>query len=92
MAIPPIIANSPVLKLFSATKDSGTANIKTQSTAQSTKDIVDISEAAQKRLDGARNLKSEGENAARAVAQDTAALLNDNETLSLGADPAFDQS
>ncbi len=86
MAIPPIIGNSPLMKLFRTdpVKPSGDAR-KTENTAQdNTQDIVQISEAAQKKLASVGNKPIESRNEAQNVARDTADILRDDDTLTLG--------
>jgi len=85
MAIPPIISNNPLFKLFRTEQPSGTKQEKTANPAATPKDIVEISDAAQQRLNGIREL-SEAD--APQVAADTKDILEET-GLSLGLDKGF---
>lgn len=89
MAIPPIIANNPILKLFKTEPSSG-SKTDVAKTPQTPEDIVEISEAAQQHLDGIRDLSKEGADKVQEVAGETRGILEGDESLTLGADPAFD--
>ncbi len=90
MAIPPIIANNPLLKLFRTDKPGGEDEVKDAGGAASTpEDIVEISEAARQRLDGGIHaLSADDLGEVQEVAGETRAILEDTD-LSLGLDPEF---
>lgn len=89
MAIPPIISNNPLLKLFRTDPASGSQDNETASVSQTSEDIVEISEAAQQRLDGIQEFSSERPEEIRQTAQESREILEGDEDLTLGADPAF---
>lgn len=81
MAIPPIISNNPLFKLFRTeqqTVDNGKETSKAASFAPAIQqDVVEISRAALQRLDGIRPLASDDE--ARETADDTRTILEESE-------------
>lgn len=89
MAIPPIISNSPIFKIFQSDNAKSKTD-KTDSTAQSPQDVVEISEAAQARLSGVKDFSVDNEAEIREAAVDTGTILRRDESLTLGVDPAFD--
>lgn len=83
MAIPPIISNNPLLKLFRTDQQGGEKNEKPANTAATPSDIVEISETAQKRLDGIKQLSAEDPAEVQQVAGETRDILTENQ-ISLG--------
>lgn len=88
MALPPIISNSPLFKLF---KDNTPANGQTnteQAKAQALKDTVDISNAAARgqKVSGASLIGSDDE--ARNIARQAHEQLSGNDS-TLGLDSEF---
>jgi len=60
MAIPPIISNSPIFKIFQSDNAKSKTD-KTESAAQSPQDVVEISEAAQQRLNNIQDFSAENQ-------------------------------
>ena len=90
MAIPPIISNNPLLKLFRTEQQSGAGKSKQPvATAQTPEDIVEISEAARERLDGIQDLSARKQDDVRQTAAQTGDILGHNQDLTLGLDPGF---
>ncbi len=86
MAIPPIIANNPLLKLF-RTDNSGTDNTANETRAPATdSDVVELSNTARQRLDGIESLSASDPDRIRAVADESRGLLEANKQLILGLD------
>jgi hypothetical protein len=88
MALPPIISNLPIIKFFT----SGSSGAKAQAASAKTTaptDVVEISEAAQKKLEQASGEAITTESAARDIAGDTRIILDSNEDSTLGLDPQF---
>ena len=85
MALPPIIANSPIAKLFRTEqpKQKGAAESASASAQQ---DVVEISEAARKKFGEAQLLADQQ---ARVVAEETRDILSKDESQTLGLDPGF---
>lgn len=88
MALPPIISNLPIIKLFKSNAPANNQTNSEQAKAQAMKDSVSISAAAARglKLSGTSLIKDDTE--ARNVAQQTNKLLADGE-MSLGLDPKF---
>lgn len=88
MALPPIISNLPIIKLFKSNAPANNQTNTEQAKAQALKDSVSISAAAARglKLSGTSPIKDDEE--ARGVAQQTNALLSEND-LPLGLDPKF---
>lgn len=86
MALPPIISNLPIVKLFKPNGTTQTAKAEERAPAAGTKDTVQISEAAQAKLKEAAALKSEQQ--ARDTASETRQQIADYDG-SLGLDPQF---
>jgi hypothetical protein len=81
MAIPPIISNLPIFRLFKSDKGGKTgAPVANESVASSSSDTVEISSAAQDKLDLSR--------AREAVAKIKQYL--EQHPITLGLDPAFE--
>lgn len=85
MALPPIIANNPIMKLFRAEQP------KQKSDAASVpegllQDTVEISDAARKKFGEVQLL---ADRQARGVAEKTRDILSQDETQTLGLDPKF---
>ncbi|PJB73101.1 MAG: hypothetical protein CO093_01405 [Alphaproteobacteria bacterium CG_4_9_14_3_um_filter_47_13] len=89
MTIPPIIANNPLLKLFKAHNDTKSAENLPKVTDQTSEDIIEISVAAQQRLNGIKPLSSDNQKEIRALATNTGHILKESQDLTLGLDPAF---
>ena len=89
MAIPPIIANNPLLKLF-RTEQGSAAKGKTDlpPVPATPADIVEVSKAAKQRLDGIENLSADNSARVQEVAGDTRDILQET-GLSLGLDRNF---
>lgn len=88
MALPPIITNSPIGKLFGAepAKSTDSAKGKDSETPQNTtqtqtRDVVEISDAAKAKLKEAEQLS---ETQARETAVETRDQLAEDESLTLG--------
>lgn len=86
MALPPIIANSPVGKLLGTDQAKSTESPKEQASentqsSSSPRDVVEISDAAQAKLKEADELN---EAQARETAAETRDQLAKNENLTLG--------
>ena len=89
MAIPPIIANNPLFKLFRTEQQGGEKSGKADTNAAATpQDIVQISKTAQQRLDGIRQLSADDPAQFHQVAGETRDIL-DETGLSLGLDRNF---
>lgn len=88
MALPPIISNLPIIKLFKSNAPANNQTNSEQAKAQALKDSVNISAAAARgmKLSGTSPIKDDAE--ARGVAQNTNALLSESD-LALGLDPKF---
>lgn len=90
MALPPIIANNPLVKLFRSdgaeNKNSGKKDAPGAS-ADSPRDVVQISEAALKKLESVKQKAAADEAQARGVAAETRDLLRADESQTLGLDP-----
>lgn len=89
MAIPPIISNSPIFKIFQSDNAKSKTD-KTESAAQSPQDVVEISEAAQQRLNNIQDFSAENQAEIREAAGEAGEILRRDESLTLGVDPAFD--
>lgn len=95
MTIPPIIANNPLLKLFRTDgKQEQREGADEKAPAarhhrQTPEDIVEISQAAKQKLDGARALSPENTEEPKAIAAQTRDFLLEDRNLTLGLDPAF---
>lgn len=92
MAVPPIIANNPLLKLFRGDGKTahGEADEKTPPVRQQTaEDIVEISQTAAQKLGVVRLLPSGNSDEAIALAGQVREVLVEDERLILGLDPAF---
>lgn len=90
MALPPIISNSPIFKIFQSDSTRSKNDVAKTSGAQTTEDIVEISEAAQERLNGIKSLSSDNAEQVREAAGEAGEILRRDESLTLGVDPAFD--
>lgn len=89
MAIPPIISNNPLFKLFRTDQQGGEKDSKADANAAATtQDIVQISQAAQQRLDGIRQLSADDPAQIQQVAGETRDILEET-GLSLGLDRNF---
>jgi hypothetical protein len=92
MALPPVIANNPLVKLFRSegveTKNSD-KKTAAEAPAQTPRDVVEISEAARKKLESVKQKAAEDDVAARKVAVQTRDLLTQDESQTLGLDPEF---
>lgn len=88
MALPPIISNSPIFKLFKSNSPANGQTNTDQAKAQALKDTVSISTAAARglKLSGTALIKDDGE--ARDVAQQAREQLAEHDT-ALGLDPKF---
>ena len=80
MAIPPIIANNPVFKLFQSdktqNKDSRKADDSAAASAGSSpQDVVNISEAARKKLESVQQKVADTDTQARRIAGETKGIL-----------------
>ena len=90
MALPPILSNLPIVKLFGA---GGTQPGKAaptpagRSEASLPQDMVELSEAARKRLEGAKIIIGD-ESKARCLASEARVMLSESD-ISLGLDPKF---
>lgn len=84
MAIPPIISNNPLLKLFRTDQSGGTDKTKTSDGPSTPQDVVEISDAARKRLDGVRHLSEDKPEEVKDVAGETRDILESNQNLTLG--------
>ena len=86
MALPPIISNSPLFKLFK-TEPAAKSEPKpaVPQSASQPEDVVEISEAAQARLNGVQTLSEQD---APGVAAQTREQLTDSD-IALGLDPNF---
>lgn len=88
MGLPPILSSLPIFKSFKS--DNAQSKQAEESPApQSPQDVVELSAAAQSRLEGAKTLNSEAE--ASETARETGALVRDSD-LPLGLDSSFDAS
>lgn len=85
MNLPPIIANSPLLKLFKSEPAQKSGPKEAASLPAQPQDVVEISAAAQKRLEGVRPLR---ESEVPATLQEAKAALKDSD-VALGLDPNF---
>ncbi len=89
MAIPPIISNNPILKLFKTDKSGGIdATQKAAEAPNSPQDVVEISEAARKRLDGVKELSSDNPAEIKTVAENARDILEES-GVTLGLDSSF---
>ena len=88
MALPPIISNLPIIKLFKSNAPANNQTNTEQAKAKALSDSVSISAAAARglKLSGASPIKDDAE--ARGVAQQANKLLSEND-LPLGLDPKF---
>lgn len=86
MALPPIITNSPIFKIFSGTPASRSAeNTRTvQDDATLPRDTVSLSDAALKKLEDATPLAIRSESAARETATTVRVALESSPDLALG--------
>ena len=91
MAIPPIITNNPIVKLFRSEQKAPDGPEAGRITQQTPEDIVEISEIAQQRLDGLEALSSKDPARLQEVSVQTRDLLAENESLTLGVDPGFQE-
>jgi hypothetical protein len=91
MAIPPILANNPIVKMFRSEQTLPDNNEAGRLTQQTPEDIVEISEIAQQRLAGIETLSSDEPARIAQVTSNTADILSDNQTVSLGLDPGFNE-
>ena len=93
MALPPIVTNNPLFKLFRADGKAGQGRADGKDVPvnhrQTHEDIVEISQAAKQKLDGARALSSGNAEEPKAIAAQTRDLLLEEQNLTLGLDPAF---
>jgi len=90
MSLPPILSNLPVFRLFKSDHDQDKDVKKTAETAspaQLPQDVVDLSKAAQARLEGMKPLETEAQ--ASQTAHETGVLLQKSD-LPLGLDQWFD--
>lgn len=94
MALPPIIANNPIIKLFQ-TGQKNNVSAKETAPPQETKagatpqDIVELSEAARQKLDRAKVGPLETDQDARQAARHARDALAGHDTQTLGLDPGF---
>lgn len=92
MALPPIIANNPLVKLFRSDgvedKNTGKKAVAEASTGAA-RDVVEISEAARKKLESIQSEAAADEGQAREVAAETREMLRADESQTLGLDPEF---
>lgn len=89
MALPPILSNLPIFKLFKTAAPSSSARQAGQSTKSAVpKDVVEISEAAKKRMEGLRPLSLKNESELRETLGKTRDLIAEH-GVSLGLDPSF---
>ncbi|GEM_PF-1480964 len=84
MAIPPIISNNPLLKLFRTDdpgfrRESGGKTEKTSNAASTPQDIVEISQAAQQRLSGIQQLSADNPEQIQDVAGETKEILEETD-------------
>jgi hypothetical protein len=91
MALPPIITNSPIYRAFTGgqtrtVKEAGESPAAAASTG--TRDSVELSEAALRKLDAAKAEDLKSQNIARGTAQDVRTELERNPELTLGLDPS----
>jgi len=92
MALPPILSNLPFTKLFKteqAPEAAGkqAAPAKKETAASPPQDIVEISEAALKKLEGQSSFLTEDE--AKAAAGETRGILEKNPGVALGLEEGF---
>ena len=85
MALPPIIANNPIMKLFRAEQPKQKSDAASVQEG-SPQDVVEISEAARKKFGEAQALS---DSRAREVAEETRGILSKDESQTLGLDPKF---
>lgn len=85
MAIPPIISNLPLLKLFKSAPEDKTAPVA-PSAGQMPKDVINLSKEAQQALQ-TNNNPIRNDQQARAVASDTRDLLAEHDDIALGLKP-----
>jgi hypothetical protein len=88
MSIPPIISNLPLFRLFKS--GGASANKAPGQPAQSGGDIVEISDAAQKKLDAAQVLSAQDPGRISAVTSQIRQYL-EQQPVSLGLNPAFER-
>ena len=89
MALPPIISNSPIFKIFQS-DNAKSKTVKTETTPQTPQDVVEISQAAQERLEGVQAFSADNPAEIKGAAGDAGEVLRQDEDLTLGLDPAFD--
>ena len=94
MALPPILTNLPFTKLFRTEqapetdgKQAAPAKKEKESAPSSPQDIVEISEAALKKLEGQSSFLTEDE--AKAAAGETRGILEKNPGVALGLEEGF---
>jgi hypothetical protein len=93
MALPPIIANNPLVKLF-RTNDAENKNLGGKTAAEppsagTPRDVVEISEAAKNKLDSVKQKAAEDDRQAHKVAVNTRDILQNDQTQTLGLDSDF---
>lgn len=90
MALPPIISNLPIFKTFKPAPSEKTAQTEPETVHSLSEnvagDVVEISQAAQQRLEGVKVL---GDDDVPVVLVETQRILEENENISLGLDPDF---
>ena len=90
MALPPVISNLPILKMFGigASQPAKTGKAPADNSgAKLPQDVVELSEAARSRMEGPQDLN---ESQAGNKAKETGALLSES-GVSLGLDPKFSE-
>ena len=88
MALPPILANLPVFKLFrSGQSETVQQQHGAAGKSSAPQDVVQISDAARQRLEGLEDLASDS--AAGKTATNTRTILADDPRLTLGLPPDF---
>ena len=88
MSIPPIISNLPLFRLFKTGRGGAGADKPANQPAQSSGDTVEISAAAQKKLDAAQVLSAQDPGKISAVTSQVRQYL-EQQPVSLGLNPAF---
>lgn len=93
MALPPIITNSPIYRALAGGQARPAKEANENPAANSsaaTRDSVELSEAALKKLDAAKAEDLKSQNTARGTAQDVRTELERNPNLSLGLDQSVE--
>ena len=88
MALPPIISNLPIFKLFKSAPSSKQTGPAPAANSTLPKDVVELSDAAKKRLEGVQTLSLKNDTELRETLGQTRSLLSEHQ-VSLGLDPSF---